>query len=161
MMRRRLNSSAGFTLVEMLVVLAIFVVLAALTTVNLGQTQTTTNLATTVDTTLADIKRQQLLAMAGDVGSSTSQQPQGILVQSNQYTLFAGNTFNSGDSNNFVVSAPANTTFSSTLPSSTLLFNKGPGDVSGFVNGSNTITITSKGSSKTITVTRFGALTVN
>ena len=160
-MRRRLNSSAGFTLVEMLVVLALFAILAALTTVNLGQTQTTTNLATTVDTMLADIKRQQLLAMAGDTGSTTTQQSQGILVQSNQYTLFAGSTFNAGDNNNFVISAPQNTTFSTTLPGSTVLFTKGPGDVSGFVNGSNTITITSKGSSKTITLTRFGALTVN
>jgi len=158
------NNQAGFTLTELLVVMGIITVLFALSTVGLGKTQSVVSTSTTVDTLLADIKSQQLLAMAGGVGnpSNTTAQSQGIYVQSNQYTLYAGSTFNAGDSNNYVVAAGQNISFSTTFSGGKVLFNKGAGDVSGFVNGSNTITITSSTSgSKTITINRLGATSVN
>lgn len=156
-----LTKQAGFTLIELMVTMALVIILFALSAVNLGQPQTTAGLNTTVDTLLNDLKSQQLLAMSGGIGSTAVQQPHGIYIQSNQYTLYAGSTFNGGDTNNYVVSAPANMAFSTTFPSSTVLFNKGAGDVSGFVGGSNTITVTYGSSPKVITINRFGATTVN
>jgi len=167
MQRRRSlfsNNQAGFTLTELLVVLAIITILFALSTIGLGKTQSVVTTSTTVDTLLADIKSQQLLAMAGGIGNTanTAAQQQGVYVQSNQYTLYAGTTFNVGDTNNYVVPAGQNISFSTTFSGGKVLFNKGAGDVSGFVNGSNTITVTSStGGSKTITINRLGATSVN
>ena len=151
----------GFTLIEVMISVAIIAVLLALSSVNFGQSQSAVNVATATDRLLADIKSQQSLAMAGEMGSAMSAQPHGIFIQSNQYTLYAAPTFSSGDSNNFALSAPSSITFSSTLPGSTLLFDTGSGSVHGFVNGSNTITVSGVGGARTITIDRFGATTVN
>lgn len=154
------GNESGFTLVEFLVVIAISVILFSLMTLSLGKTQETSTVASATDTLMSDIKNQQILAMTGDKGSQTSQQPQGIHIQSNLYVLYAGSSFNSGDTNNFTVSVNPST-LSTTFPGSDLLFNKGDGSVSSFSSGSNTITITRYSTSKTITVNRFGAMTVN
>ena len=152
---------SGFTLIELLVVMAISIILVGLISINLGQSKTSVSLSTVTDTLLADIKQQQMQAMTGDTGSTTSQQPHGLYLQATTYTLFAGSAYSAGDSNNFAVSLPQTVSLSSTLSGSTLLFSKGSGDVQNFVNGSNTITLTGIGGSKTITIGRFGALSVN
>ncbi len=150
--------SPGFTLVELLVVMAISIVLFGLISINLGQTQTSSSLASVTDTLLSDIKRQQLDAMAGSVGSASSQQPQGIYVQSSSYTLFAGSSYSASDGNNFVVNAPTNVTFGTSFGSSQVVFGKGSGEVQGFSGTNNTITVTTTGGTRTITVGRLGAV---
>ncbi len=154
------NNESGFTLVEFLVVLGIAAILLGLMTMNLGKTQETSSVTSAADTLMNDIKGQQILAMAGDKGSASTQQPQGVHILSNSYVLYAGSSFNGGDTNNFTVSISPYT-IATTFPSSNVSFQKGDGMVSGFSAGSNTITITRYGSSKTITVDRYGALTVN
>ena len=155
------NAQSGFTLVELLVVLTIILILFGLTTINLGQSVSTTNTATTVDSLLADLRNQQLLSMVGGNGSSGTQQPHGIVVQATKYTLFSSAVYSSSDSSNFDVSTGPSVTLSTTLPSSQVVFNKGDGSVAGFTAGSNTITVTTAGTSHTITINRFGATTVN
>src|SRR5689334_3573513 len=120
-----IGAETGFTLIEILVTLAIVALLAALTMVNLGKPQITASVNDTVDTLVADLKSQQLLAMSGDSGSASSQQPQGLYIQAGQYTLFAGSTYDSGDSNNYAASASQGVTFSTTFPGATVLFDKG------------------------------------
>lgn len=157
---RKSTKEAGFTLVEFLVVIGIAAILLGLMTMNLGKTQETSSVTSAADTLMSDIKGQQILAMAGDKGSQSTQQQQGVHIQPNSYVLYAGSSYNSGDTNNFTVSISPYT-ISTTFPSSNLLFNKGDGSVSGFSAGNNTITITRYGSSKTVTVNRYGAMTVN
>jgi hypothetical protein len=140
--------------------MGVILVLFGLSTVALGQPQAITNSSDTLDTLVNDLKTQQLAAMVGTTGSGTSQQPAGIYVQSNQYTLFTGSSYSAGNSYNYVFTAPTGVSFSTTLPSGIVLFNKGDGSVSGFTAGSNTITITTSSGSKVITITRFGAVTV-
>jgi prepilin-type N-terminal cleavage/methylation domain-containing protein len=159
-MRQLRSQQSGFTLVELLVVMSIILVLFGLSTVALGQPQATTNSLDSVNTLINDLKTQQLTAMAGAEGSNTTQQPAGIFVQSNQYTLFTGSSYSAGNSYNYIFSAPTGVTFSTTFPSTTVLFNKGDGAVSGFTAGNNTITITTSSGSKVITITKFGAITV-
>jgi prepilin-type N-terminal cleavage/methylation domain-containing protein len=154
------TAASGFTAVEMLVVLVIISVLFALTTINLGQAQTSTNMVSVTNKMLADLKSQQLLAMVGGDGGTTSQQPQGIYVQSGGYTLFAGSSYNGSDPNNFTVDVGP-FTLSTTLPSNQVVFETGDGAVTGFTSGSNTITIARSGSTQAITLNRFGAVTVN
>jgi prepilin-type N-terminal cleavage/methylation domain-containing protein len=155
------KSQQGFTLVEMLVTLVIISMLVALSTINLSRPQTTVSLDGAVDALIADLKNQQLLAMSGDQGGTAAQQAQGIFMQSGSYTLFAGATYNVADANNFVVSTGQGITMATTFPSTRVVFNKGSGDVSGFVNGSNTITLSSSGQTKILTLSRLGAIAVN
>ncbi len=155
------TTQAGFTLIELLVVISIGLVLFGLISINLGQTQTTGSVATVVDTMLSDIKQQQLQAMVGDVGGTSSQQSQGLFIQSNNYTLFAGTSYSGADSNNFIVTMPSTITLATSFSGNTVSFAKGTGQLQSFVNGSNTITVNGKGASKVITIGRLGNVTVN
>lgn len=160
-MLRRLNTQqSGFTLVEVLVATAILVILFAISAVGLGQPQNNTDSLSAVDTLVNDLKSQQTAAMVGATGSAGAQQSAGVFIQSAQYTLFIGSAYSAGNSYNYVFSAPSGVTFSTTFSGSTVLFTKGTGDVSGFAAGNNTITITTGASSRVITITRFGAITV-
>jgi prepilin-type N-terminal cleavage/methylation domain-containing protein len=152
---------AGFTLVELLVVMGLVAVLAGLVTINLVRPQTSSSLTGTVNTLIADLRSQQLKAMAGDSMSATSAQAHGVYVQTSQYTVFKGTVYSGADTENMAV-LPDGVTFSTTFPSSQVVFVKGTGEVDGFVNGSNTITITNTtGSAKIITINRYGVPTVN
>jgi len=151
---------AGFTLVEVMVTVAIIAVLAALTLINLGKPQTTVSINGTVATMEADIKGQQLLAMSGDGGSTSAGQPHGVVIASDHYTLFAGSTFDSGDDNNYTATPGHNITFDTTFAGSTVLFGQSSGEVQSFDGGNNTITIHGDDGDKTITINRFGTITV-
>lgn len=162
MFRKNLHQTqeSGFTLVEMLVVIVIIAVLFAIATINLGKTVTTASVTSDVNTLLADLKSQQLLAMIGEEGSTNTQQPHGIYIESGDYVLFADSSYVSSDPNNFPVSISPNT-LSTTFPSSQVVFETGDGAVTGFSAGNNTITLTGNGTVQTITINRFGATTVN
>jgi prepilin-type N-terminal cleavage/methylation domain-containing protein len=156
----KLARESGFTIIELLVVLMIIAVLFTLSTINLGQAQVTASLSSTTNTLLADLRSQQILAMSGDIGSTSTNQPQGVYITSNNYTLFAGNSYSGGDPNNFSVSTNS-ITLSTTFASNQVVFNKGDGSVTGFSSGNNSITLSSNGESKIITINRFGATSVN
>ena len=156
---RMASSESGFTLTELLVVVGLIAVLFVLSTINLGKAQTSVSVTTVTNTLLADLKNQQLLAMVGDDGSTSSQQEHGVYIQSNSYTLFADSSYNPSDSNNFNVSA-GNNSLTTTFPSNQVVFNKGDGSVDGFSTGHNTITISGSGTTKIITINRFGATSV-
>lgn len=155
----RLTNESGFTLIEILVVVGISAVLFVLGSINLGNTQSTTSVTSAMDTLLANIKSQQLLAMSGDEGSQSSQQPHGVYLQNTSYTLFAGSTYNSSDTNNFTVNI-APDTITTTFPNSTLLFEVGDGAIPDFNSSDDTITITGVAKTQTITLDRFGATSV-
>jgi prepilin-type N-terminal cleavage/methylation domain-containing protein len=154
------NTQSGFTLVEMLVVIAIIAVLFALSAVNLGVAQNTASVSSATDTLLSDLRSQQLLAMSGGEGSTGSQQPYGIYFQTSNYTLFGDATYNSGDPSNYTVNVGPNK-LSTTFSSDQVVFEKGDGEVTGFNSGSNTVTIFDNSTSETITINRFGATSVN
>ena len=154
------ETEKGFTLVEIMITTAILVALCALTLINLGKPQTTASLSGAVDMLVADLRSQQQLAMSGDSGSTSSQQPQGLRLESGQYTLFAGSSYNGADTNNYTAELGDGISLSTTFPGSTILFDKSSGEVNGFSAGNNTITIQKNGDSKTITINRFGTVTV-
>jgi prepilin-type N-terminal cleavage/methylation domain-containing protein len=160
--RNNNSRERGFTLIELLVVIGLVSILVGLSFVNLGRPQASTSLATSADTLVSDIKSQQLLAMAGDQGGVTTEQPHGVYVQAGQYILFAGSVYSSSDTNNFTVTLDPNLTIATTFSSTQVVFLKGTGEVQSFVNGSNTITLSSPalGTTKTITIDRFGAIVI-
>ena len=156
----RRAAQAGFTLIEILIAIGILTVLAALTVINLGQPQVTASLQGATETLVADLKGQQLQAMAGDNNGTASQQMHGLVVASNHYTLFAGASFDSGDTTNFDVTPGGAITFTSTLTDDQIQFAKGSGEVSGYDSGHNTITVHNGSDSKTVTINRLGTVTV-
>jgi prepilin-type N-terminal cleavage/methylation domain-containing protein len=148
---------SGYSLLEMLVVITVIITLLSLVTTNLFRYQHTSQLSSTVNSFLADYKEQQIKAMEGDTQASGSISDYGIHFETASYTLFR----NAYGTANFSVSLPAGTQFSTTLPNAEIIFSKGSGEVSGFVDGQNTITLkdTGNNSQMTITFNKYGVIT--
>src|SRR5262245_10764624 len=108
------QSEEGFTLVELLVAMALIGALMSLTFVNLNQPQRTASVAGAVETLAADLRSQQLKAMAGDGVSSSTAQAQGVYIQPTSYTLYKGSSYSAGDTDNIVLT-PKGVTLSTTF----------------------------------------------
>lgn len=162
MTRHRPLSTQGFTLIELLVVLGIITVLFGLASINLVKSQNRASVQGVADTLVADLKNQQLQSMVGEDGQTTNPQAHGIYMTSTQYTLFAGATYNSSDTNNFVVNLDDTVRLTTSFPSSQIVFALGNGVVQSYTPGSNTITLanSSSGDQKIITIGRYGAVSV-
>jgi prepilin-type N-terminal cleavage/methylation domain-containing protein len=158
----RRQPSAGFTLVEILLVMGLIAVLAAATLINFIRPQNQASLDGITNALVTDIKSQQIKAMAGDGVSASSAQAHGVYVQAGSYTLFKGSAYSGADTDNFAISTDT-ITLTPDLPSSQVVFTKATGDVSGFDSAHKTITVSSSalGASKVITINRYGAVTVN
>lgn len=147
----------GYSLIEITLVGAFIALLVGLATLNLFKFQHTSQLSATVNSFLADFKEQQLRAMYGDTNGTGTEANYGVYFGSTSYTEFQ-NTYGTA---NFTVSLPSGTQISTTFPNSQVIYLKGSGEVSGFTNGQNTITLkdTIDGSQKIITVNRYGVVT--
>lgn len=152
----------AYTLVELIVILAIIAVLFTVASVGLNSLQQQSYIDNTVETMLSDIKLQQTKAMTGDTSSTGSNSEYGIhFYSNNSYTLFKGSNYSSSDSNNFTVTQSSAISITTTFPQSNLIFAKGSGEVVGFISNQNTITITNTNDSQNrkITINRFGVIT--
>ncbi|HSX09695.1 MAG TPA: prepilin-type N-terminal cleavage/methylation domain-containing protein [Candidatus Saccharimonadales bacterium] len=147
----------GFSVIEVSLVVAIISVLIGLATVNLFKFQHTSQLSSALNSFLADTKEQQIKAMVGDTEGTGTFANYGVHFETNSYTLFR----TSYGTSNFVISLPSNVSFTTTLPSSQLIYLQGSGEVSGFTSGQNTVTMrdTLDGSQKVITFNRYGVVT--
>jgi hypothetical protein len=138
------------------------VLLLGLTTFNVFSSQNKQTLNSIVDQVVSDIKQQQLKAMVGDSEGRTAADVYGIHFDANQYVLFHGTTYTSGNTTNFAIPLESNVSFSNVLFSnSNLIFTQGNGKVSGFVQGSNSFKIvnSSNNGQKTITINQYGVIT--
>jgi len=102
----------GFTILELIITMGIFAIIASLTTINLTNSQRRVSLDSLTSTLISDLRQQQIKAMTGDTQGRSSNSAYGIHFDSNQYVLFYGDSYNSSDSDNFVV--PLDTNFSFT-----------------------------------------------
>jgi type II secretory pathway pseudopilin PulG len=147
----------GYSLIEITLVISIFIILVGLATINLYKFQHTDQLSSAVNSFFADYKSQQLKAMIGETDGTGSVSSFGVHFETSSYTLFQ-NTYGT---NNFSVNLPAGTQLSTTLSNSQVVFMSGSGEVSGFINGQNTIIFkdTVDNSTKTVTINRYGVVT--
>jgi prepilin-type N-terminal cleavage/methylation domain-containing protein len=143
----------GFSLVEYMLVMAIFLILAGLGTINLSGAKQRASLSTTVDTLVSDLRGQQLKAMVGDTegSGSGSASNYGIHFGTSDYTLFRG-SYGTG---NFVVNLGDQIQVGT--PGTEVLFTKGTGEIGGTFQV--TLKDVSNASSKTITLNRYGVVT--
>src|SRR6185437_11955259 len=147
----------GFTAIEVILVIVVLFILLGIISVNLFKFQNQSQLTATVSSFLADYKEQQIKAMVGYTDNTGTVANYGVHLETSSYTSFR-NAYGTG---NFTVSLPSGTQFSTTFPSSQIIFTEGSGEISGFTSGQNTITIldTGDGSSKTVTINRYGVVT--
>ena len=156
------QSPEGYSLIEFLIVIAIFIFLSGFITLNLVHTQQHTSLSGTIDQLAADSKQQQLKSMINDTEGRGTTDTYGIYFQSTKYTLFHGASYSFSDPANFVVNLDTSLQFSAiTVPDNSIIFAKGSGEVVGFSNGENTISLkdTTSGDTKTITFNQYGIIT--
>jgi prepilin-type N-terminal cleavage/methylation domain-containing protein len=158
-MSKSSRQESGFTLVEILVVLAIIAMLFGLSTINLGKASADSSLHAVVSQLKANLKSQQIKAMSGDKGGTNSQQPQGIHFGNSSYTLFSSANYSATDPNNYTTNTNS-VTITTTLPNNQITFAKASGQVTDFTSGKNTITVNKSGTKKQLTINRLGAITV-
>lgn len=155
------KGQAGFTIIEALLVMSIFIVLAGFSTISLLRAKHSSSLSTSVDTFISDLKQQQLKAMVGDTEGRAASGNYGIFFGAGKYTLFYG-AYSSTDSSNFDVSLGDSIQFSDiTFPGSKIVFKQGSGEIESYIDGSNTITIKDimDNSQKIITLNEYGVVT--
>lgn len=157
------KGQAGFTFIELLVVIGIVAITATLSTVILIRPQVTASVDTTVTTLIADIAEQQLKAVIGDSQGSSTSQPFGVYFEPKRYTLFRGASFTPGDPANFVVELDPNISLLNITLPNPLVFTKRSGEVSGFAPGTNSLAVASdlQQEQKTLTISRLGKIDVN
>lgn len=156
----KINKDSGFTLIELIIVMIVFMTLLGLASINLLNSQDTVNIESSMNVLINDMKSQQNQAM---IGSTSGQTPEeyGIYFEPTQYTLFKGSAYSSSSPTNHVIELSPSLLFSTiTLPSETIVFSRGDGEFENFVDGQNSITITNTngGESRTILINRFGTI---
>ncbi|HJY98252.1 MAG TPA: type II secretion system protein [Patescibacteria group bacterium] len=142
----------GFTLIELIVSLAILGVIFAISSIVLSTIIPKTSQSNAYDLLISDIKSQQTLAMSTDSNY-------GIYFEGGSYTLFKGDDFNLG-TEKFTVTLDATVTFTDiNFPGNTIVFLAGSGDVSGYVSGSDNLNITNAqiGQVKVVRINEYGA----
>lgn len=151
----------GFTIPELTLVMGIIAVLIGITTISIVSSQHKASVSGAVTTLLADIKSQQTKSMIGATEGRITADVFGIHFNSASYVLFHSSTFNPSDPTNSTFNLDSGLQFTNiTFPNSNIIFSQGNGELSGFVNGSNTITVSSTlgPEQKTITVNKYGVI---
>lgn len=163
--RHTAQAEAGFTLVELLIVMALFAALAGLIGINLMKPQSTASVVAAADVLVSDLRAQQARAMAGESVSGTAPVAQGLRFTDNSgdYIQFKGASYDAGDADNFNQQIDEPIELSTSFPGDVVVFAPRSGEVAGWTSGQSTITIHNKSSneSKTITLNRYGVPTVN
>jgi prepilin-type N-terminal cleavage/methylation domain-containing protein len=150
----------GYTLVEILLVIAIFGFIASFVTLNLTTVRNDNSLESVVMQLRSDIRKQQSRVMSGNSGSLYT----GVYLTSTSYVLFDGSSYSSSDPTNYTVTLPADVTISTiTLPSNQIIFSKPSGEVAGYSTSNSSFVVSSTGGgfSKTFSLNFLGVLNVN
>lgn len=157
----QIHRQAGFTIYEVLIVMAIFIILTGLLTINLLNAKHQSSLSTSVDIFISDLKQQQLKAMLGDTEGRSSSDNYGIFFGAGKYTLFHGTYYSTGSAN-FNINLGDKIEFSNiTFPNSQILFLRGSGEIYNYASGSSTVSIKDilDNNQKTITINEYGVVT--
>lgn len=154
-----MSSKSGFTLLEVIIIVGITAVLLAIASLNLSNINPKASLDGTVQTLVADIKRQQIRAMSGEINKTGNPDNYGIYFSGTKYTLFHGSVYSPTAGDNYDVNLDQIQVVSN-FPLSSIVFNKNSGVIAGFQADKNTITLTQNTNNltKIITINKYGAI---
>lgn len=148
-MKRR----SGFTIIEVLIVVGLFMVLVGIGTINTSRTAQTVSLQSVYDEVVAAAGAQQLYAMTGRVGALGTNGSHGVRFEPDQYILFAGTSYTAGDSANVITELPPNMTFSTIdLPSQVVIYATESGQIQGYDSDQATVVLSDQTTGKTRTL---------
>lgn len=159
----RIRLAPAFTFIDVLMVMGLVAILFSFSSINFLRVINKPSLDSAAQRLVADIKGAQNQAMVGDSGSASATTTWGVYIQSNRYTLFRGASYVAGATSNFAVNMDPSIRLATTFSGSTLGFTRRSGEVTSYSGSNNTITVTNtaSGRARTITVNRYGALTLN
>jgi prepilin-type N-terminal cleavage/methylation domain-containing protein len=154
-----MHLKTGFTLLEVIIVVGIMCLLLAIASLNLMNIVPDSSLDGTVQVMVANIKQQQMKAMTGEITSGGTSDNYGVYLSGTTYTLFHGNVYVPGASDNYAVGSD-DVNITTSFPASSLIFKKSSGEIVGFQADKNTITVTqvNYGLRKIITIDKYGAI---
>lgn len=154
---------AGFTLVDLLLVMGLAVILFSFSALSLLRVQNKPSLDAAVTKLVADLKATQSQAMVGDSGSAGASTTWGVYIEAHRYTLFRGASYSAGNTSNLVVDLGSTMAIGTTFSGNSIIFVRRSGEITGFNASANRITVTNSasGDTKTITINRYGVITIS
>lgn len=152
---------AGFTFVETIVAVAIFLILIALIAPNFLNFRSRTSSSTTIDTFITDLKNQQVKAMTGDTEGRGTPDTYSIYLTPGNYVLFHGQNYSAQDPENFAVPIDEQYELLTTFADNKIVFAAGSGEIVGFTQGAASVTIREirTGQQKVIQINKYGTIT--
>lgn len=153
-----MNRHSGFTLIELIIVVAIIVVLFSLSFVGAFNTVPKSSLDSKTQMLIGHLKEQQINAMTGATEGETSTSNFGIYFTNGEYIFFKGDSYDPDNSHNFPFIVD-DIDISTSLANSNIIFLANSGQVQDSAV-TNTITLTQKNTqqSKTITINKYGII---
>ena len=157
------RNTFGFTLIEVLLAVGLLGVLLALGIASFGQSNTKLKLDSTSRQIVSILAEARSKAMEADVEDQPTPSVYGVHFDSDKFTLFRGNSYDSLNPDNFIV-ATENVTISPNLPCgvptecSNVIFTQVSGEVVGFDPALNWICLTSGSSATKLTLNFLGVV---
>ena len=159
-MKKNNTKLSGFTLIELIVSMAIIAIFTGIITISLINIEPRSSLTTTAATLISDIKLQQLKAMTGGIKNNAASEF-GVFFENDKYILFSGINYTPADPSNTIVSYDENIRLTSiNFPGSQIVFNRIKGEISGFIPESDSLTLKNLVSNdeQTLTFNKLGAV---
>lgn len=154
-----MQNNKGFTLIEMLVVISLFAILAGLATINLARPQSRATLNSAMPKLVAEIRNQQANAMYKKVNDNNNTKNYGVYFESDGFTLFEGTTYNPTKESNYKINTDTGIEITNiNLPNQQIVFEKGSGEVFNYSVSQNTFSLTNTQINESInlSINRYG-----
>jgi len=152
---------AGFTILETVIVVAIFLTLIALISPAIFNIQSSSTKDSITETLLADIKNQQIKSMTGDTEGRGTPDFYGVYIQPSYYVLFHGQNYSPSEPTNFTTQIDNQFTLTTTFTQTQIVFATQSGEINGFIPAQNSITVQEirTGQQKVIQLNKYGTIT--
>ena len=154
--------NSGFTLVEVMVSMALLTTIFLLSTITLSNIIPTASICATFEVLVSDMRLQQLKAMSGNTEGNDSVESYGVYFEQDKYTLFRGFSYIASSSANFIVHLPKGVIFEDiNLPASAIVFNQASGEVNAYDGNLDKVTVKStvNNDEMTLELNKLGTIT--
>ncbi len=145
-------------MIELILVMGILATLYGISSISLSQLIPKTSVSSASEVFRSELRLLQAKAMGSDLGLDDTASAFGVYIDTDRYVFFEGDTYQADAPTNVVTVLDEVTTLSSTLPQSSLVFQRGSGEVLNYTMGQDTVTFINAGAGETaqLRVNRFG-----